>query len=362
VAAGAIASLLLSGISVVMVTALGLAALGRWGWRKAAAATAPAAVVYLVWLQGPGGHGLDTKNSNGLRDIPPYLWGGFRAALGEPLHSRTAGGVVALVLGALFVVRLPANWRRAPEVVALAVASALMYAVISQGRGAIQPPDVSRYRYLAIALVLPFILVSIAAIAHRFRPVEVVAVLGAAVLIVSGTAQLRTNAHTDSIVKLGLRDQFLASIRVAADERTLSDKPDFMYGSGVAVGQLRRLRDRGRLPKWHRSARSVAAARLALEVDVTPAKSLNPTTCVTADPAAPAVQLGPVQGQWSIGLRAVQPSTVQVFLPYDGGEVGPRVVVMAKGDLARVHSILRGPLIVRVLSGEARVCGPGATA
>ena len=361
VASGAVVSLMLSGISVVMVLALGIAALGRWGWRKAALATAPAAVTYLLWLSGPGGNGIDTKNSNRVGDIPSYVWGGFRAALGEPLHSRFAGGIVALVLGAVFLARLPANWRRAPEVVALAVVAVVMYAVISQGRGAVQAPDVSRYRYLAVALVLPFILRSLADIA-RPRIVEMLAVAGALIFVATGTAQLRTNARTDSLVKLGLREQLLASIHVAAHEETLSNNPDPNYGSGINVAQLRRLRDRGNLPAWHRSARSIAAARLALEVAVSPTHASTAAPCVNADAERPMVEVGPHRGRWVTVVRATDQAIVQLFLPYDGGNAGPRITVMAAGDSARVVSLLRGPLLVRVVSGAARVCGPGASA
>jgi hypothetical protein len=357
VAGGAIASLLLSGISVVMVAALGVGALGRWGWRKAVAVTAPAAVTYLVWLEGPGGNGLDTNNSNGVRDIPAYVWGGFRAAFGEPLHSRRAGGVVALVLVAALAVGVRSYWRRAPEIVGLALAAVLMYAVISQGRGAIQPPDVSRYRYLAFALVLPFILLTLAAAARRFRPVELVAVAGAAALVVSGAAQLRTNARTDSAVKLGLRDQFLASISVAAHDRTLlTDKPDFMFGSDVSVAQLRRLREHGRLPRWNRSARSVAAARLGLELVVS-SRGAPDTSCVSRSPTTPDAAAGPVAGDWAFGLHAQQRSLVQLFLRYTGGAAGPRLIQLEAGKAARVRAIVRGPMIVRVTSGAVRVCG-----
>jgi hypothetical protein len=366
VAIGAIVSLLLSGISVVMVVALGIGALGRWGWRKAAAVTAPAAVTYLLWLQGPGGAGLDQRsvNSHGWRDLGPYLWGGFRATFGEPLHSRTAGGVVALLLATVFVARLRWTWRRAPEVVALATAAILMYAVISQGRGAIQPPDVSRYRYLAIALVLPFILLSVSALAVRSRLVEVTAVVCAAALIAGGIVELRTNARTDSRVKLDLRSQLLASIDVAESEPTLTDKPDFMFGSGVDVAQLRRLRADGKLPAWNHSARSAAAARLGLEVDLVStsahASSASRTDCVIGEPETPAVEVGPRAGRWTLDLLADRTSRVQLFVSYVGGEVGPRFVEVGAGGSARIRAVLRTPLIVRVASGAVRVCGPEA--
>jgi hypothetical protein len=363
VAAGAIGSLMISGISVVMVVALGIAALGRGGWRTGAAVTAPAAAAYLLWLQGPGGDGLNrtAENSNGVRDIAPFVWGGFRAALGEPLHSRTVGGVVAVALALVFVAGARAWWRRAPEVVALAVAAIVMYAVISQGRGAIQPPDVSRYRYLAFALALPFLLLLLATAAERVRAVEIVAVLASVALVVTGTATLRTNARTDSAVKRDLREQFLASIAVAAREPTLSDKPDYMFGSGVGVEQLRRLRDHGRLPAWSRTARGVAGARLALEVDAAPSTSAGPhVICVKGDPTSPGIYVGPDAHEWAFRLRADRPAVVQLFLVYGGGAVGPRTVTVPARKTTLVRATLRTPLLVRVTSGEVGVCGAGA--
>jgi hypothetical protein len=370
VAAGAVASLLLSGISVVMVGALGVAALARWGWRKAALATVPAAAVYLLWLKLAGSVGLDGGTSiyrGGLGDIPEYVWGGLSATLGAVLHNDRAGDIALVALIAVVVIRVRAWWRTAPELVALAATAPVMFAVISQGRGAIQNPAAGRYLYLTAVMVLPIVALALSEVT-RERDWTVAAVVALCVAATAGgVSTLRVNARNERARELALKGQILTSLQLPA-ALNVTDLPDGRFSPDITLPRLRALAAKGNVPKYRPTVADIAAARLALGLHfgqhdedeaapvgvrgVLPAGATRGAgDCV--DLRAGDVVMTNTTARGAFNIRA---ASLQAFVPFAGGNAGPRDVTLPGGSIVPVYVTIPGDFLLR-LSGPTRVCG-----
>lgn len=392
VSLGAVASLMLSGISVVMVGAVGLAALGRWGWRRAAAVVMPAGAIYLAWLKVYGTVGLHGGNDQfhgGPKDIPRYVWGGLSDALGEPLHSRRAGELLLVMLVVVLAVMGRTWWKQAPEVLAVAAAAPVMFAVISQGRGAIQDPSAGRYLYLAAGMVLPLVAFAVHELLGDRRASTAVALVACLGVTASGVGLLRDTAHADRTRELTLRGQMLASVVVGPSEGVISDTPDFMWATDVRVAMLQRLQAKGQLPPIAPTARDTAQARLALQINgaknppvgkpltlgggtaqLSGDGEMYPTSdgCVdvdlrganlvvrTAPSAAPSAS-APNPPLATFTVTATTRDTLRVFVPYPGGNAGPRVFLLDAGDTVVIQDLVRDDAVFQLPTGVNHVCG-----
>lgn len=363
VAVGAIASLMLSGISVVMIGAVGLAALLRWGWRKALAATAPAGGAYLVWLQLYGRVGLGGPTSTyrgGPDDVARYVWGGVSTTLGAPFRSDRIGEALLVALLVTLVVKGRAWSRRAPSLFALAAACPVMFAVISQGRGAIQDPGAGRYLYLTAAMLLPLIGFAAQQLVGDAAPRVVIALVACFALTVVGVDQLRESARLDRARELALKGQMLAAIDVAKTERIVSDRPDFAYAADVTLDAMRRLRANGDLPAYTPTVADVAQARLALQVATSRQRVAGPCREVDLRGANAAINGSGTEPV----LVSITPSVsgdARLFVPYEANNAGPRLVALRAGTRTTIHSSFAGRLVVQLPAGTATVCGSAWT-
>jgi hypothetical protein len=376
VALGAIGALMLSGISVFLIGAVGLATLARWGWRKAIIATAPAGAAYLVWLKFQGKVGLEGANSQyhgGLDDIPRYVWGGITATLGAPFHSHLVGDVLFIALLAVLVLRGRDWFRRAPVLFALAAACPAMFAVISQGRGAIQNPAAGRYLYLCAGMLLPLVAFAAQQLVNGQALRVAAALVGCVALALIGTQQLFHNLHYDrDNVELALRGQILASLALAGHEPTVSDRPDFRYAGDITVGALQRLRARGELPAFTPTAANLASARLALELAYTYTRSAVGAAAATVPAATTITPQGDdcaavdlhganavirktgSEAIFSLQLRDA--GNTSWFVPFAGGNAGPRTIALKADERVFIHEVVDGELVLQ-LPGPATICG-----
>ena len=377
VAAGAIGALMLSGISVVMVAAVGLAALARWGWRKALLVVLPSAAVYALWSVFPGRVGL--TGSSEFRgqpdDIPRFGWGGLSATLGGPFRSDYAGQALLVVLGVVLVLRGRDWWRRAPGLLALAAAAPVMFVVISQGRGAFQDPASPRYMYLAAGMLAPMCGFAVQQLVAHERRRRILVFATCATLGVVGANELIRAARPERTRELALKGQLLASRTVAESETTLSDRPDFAYYRRTRVSDLVELERTARLPGIVPTARDLAFARLALQVrvgrgraavDVVSATAAAPPgarvrargACATVDlrggnavieraAAAPAV----------FSLTASGAGAAHLFVPFAGGNAGPRTIALKPRRTVTITEVVDGALLLQTAPGSHTVCG-----
>jgi hypothetical protein len=169
-----LAALMCSGVGVMLVVAVGMAALLKRGIRIAAVHTLPLAAAFGVWFWLIGG---DAFNSSaGHRIDLAFIGTGFSHAF----RDFSQGSVGALVLAALIVTGLVVTVRRAPasavRILAVPVSmaiSALLFLLISGlGRASAFGPSFAeqgRYTYLVIALFLPVVAVAADAFGRRSR-------------------------------------------------------------------------------------------------------------------------------------------------------------------------------------------------
>lgn len=376
VATGAVLSLGLSGISVVMTGAVALAAFGRWGWRQAVAVTAPAAVVYLVWLQFSGSVGLEagTAQYHGeLRDLPGYVWTGLTRTLGAPVRSPIVGGVLVVLLLVLAARRGRAWWPQHAGAVALAVAAPTLLAVISQGRGGAQPADSGRYLYLVLALLTPLAGIALTAVLARHRLIAPAVAVACVAAALGGASLLHKNAQLERTRELALQGQILAAPGIAMREAIVNVHPDYRYATELTVDQVAALMRSGKLPDWQSTTVvGRTAARLALEVAVAPRPgevggvvgtvsapgTFRPAgACAEVDAGGGLLVVSVPRGKGRFSLTPARTGTLNLYTLYRGGAAGPRTLAVRAGERIDIVTTVRGRLGLGVPAGTNRFCG-----
>lgn len=378
VAVGAVLSLMMSGISVVMVGVVGLVALARWGWRKALEVTVPAGVAYVVWFMRYGEPAIEAQDQlhGTLRDIPRYVVGGVGGTLGEALDRRAWGSALLVAL-ALVVAWHARRWlRTAPEALAMATGAVALYVVISQGRGALPQPATSRYLYLSAGLLLPVVVVAVASATRRWQWAQGVAVVATLAVVVAGGFRLQRESEVQRAIDLANRGQYIAAEQLAATGiHLVSDQPQSPFAPDLTTADQVSLRKRGKSFDHVPNARDKAGARLALQVGstegaptdrplgdtrVTKLKEFSlrplPNGCmrIDANGVNVEVQMG---GRSAFSITSPVSGIVQLFVPFESGYAGPRYVGLKAGVTTTVVSDLVGAMVVQLLPGVSEMCG-----
>ena len=157
-----VASLMCSTIGDAMVVGAAVLAFARLPWRRALAVLALPIFSYALWFSGVGRLGLSAHSDRftlgTLTALPRYMWDGLSWALGRASNLQPAGAVILVVLIVWALWNTPKMWRRQPVLLALCVATVAFYVLAGLGRDiSSATPDVSRYVYVAIALLTPVI-------------------------------------------------------------------------------------------------------------------------------------------------------------------------------------------------------------
>ena len=144
-----VCALMCSGIGVPMVAGCGLVALTRRNLKATLIAVIVPAVVFLTWWETIGHTG--TATTLAFRDLPSYVWAGLTASVAGYFDLPHVVGAVLVV-----VLILAALWRRNVPA-ALAVTTVALYLFVGTGRSILgaNQAAISRYSYLAVALLLP---------------------------------------------------------------------------------------------------------------------------------------------------------------------------------------------------------------
>ena len=151
-----VGSLLCSDIGIPMIVACGLVALAQRKFREAAIAVGPPIFVFLVWYIAIGYQGAASDSTFAKLDLgglSSYAWTGLTSSFSGFLDApHFVGILMAVLLGAAAIV-----YRNAPA--ALAASVLPLYAFIGLGRlhEGVGQSTVSRYSYVAVAMVLPLI-------------------------------------------------------------------------------------------------------------------------------------------------------------------------------------------------------------
>jgi hypothetical protein len=209
-----LAALMCSTIGDAMVVGAAVLAAARLPYRRVIGAIGPPVVLYALWFAVVGHLGLashsDQLDLSTFTNLPSYVWTGLSAALGQSFNLSAAGGALLVGLGAWVAYNFRALWREAPALLGLGAAVLVFYALAAVGRDATTvSPTVSRYVYVALALLLP-------AIARLLTPRQPfrLAVLGAVALLVfsalGNIGQARTWSTNRVATSAALKTEVLA--------------------------------------------------------------------------------------------------------------------------------------------------------
>lgn len=355
-AAGALMS---SGAGVTLVAVGALAAGVRRGARAALWAAVPPAVLYGVWLAGPGRSGLRSQEVTGpgLGQVPRFVLTGLDHALRTTFGFPAAGLVVAAALAAWVAVRgrrLLAGGEGVAAACAVGAVGSLALAGVgrvSLGMAAARAP---RYVYEAVALLLPAIGLAAGAVVRR-RPAAYAAVAVVTAAVVAHNLDLLAGAAGEqSAQEQGTRRELLAAADlVASGEALPGSSPQPTWAPNLSLDHFHRMVADGKLPTGRGvgpADRLAAASFLQLAlVDAPPPPapapaSLDHTADVAVTPGAAGCQVleprgeGPAawvrfEARGSVRLQAPAGGNVAVELA-DGrsGRTGPpRYFVLPAG-------------------------------
>jgi hypothetical protein len=341
-----------SDVAIVMIAAVGIAALFRRRWSVAALQTLPLAALYALWLWGFGrGARTDADLGHITRSARTTLFSTFDALGQVPF----VGWLLAAVLfaGAALAWRDAGRRSALGASTALAIGAGLFSVLLGLTRFGLgsQFAASSRYLHVVAALVLPLLAVAADALARRWRyatPVVLVLLLiglpgnVAAVGDNVGPAA-RYREYRRGVAALP-RDPFA---RLAP--RSLHPTPSF--AAEVTVGWLLDAARDGRLPDPPRSTprqRATDGLRLTLEQRDAYGGGCPPLRMPTTRRLAEGERIG-IQGAVSVQAVARDGAQPQP-LPFGTGLLAP----------AHRHTLraVAGPLIVRIAprSLDAGLC------
>jgi predicted lipoprotein with Yx(FWY)xxD motif len=184
------AALMCSGVGVIMALVVGLATLGRRGWRVALFHTVPLAAVYLGWWLGYARTYEGSRGSSDLGMLARWSWIGYRTAF-EAMGQFTVVGILLAVILAVGLAVAVASYDLAKLRTRVSASAALLVGAIVFVVAAGWQRQVfhefkldhaadSQYSYIFVAMALPALAVAVNAIGRRWRfllPVALVPLL-----------------------------------------------------------------------------------------------------------------------------------------------------------------------------------------
>ena len=228
-----LASLMCSTIGDAMVVGAAVLALARLPWKRALAVLALPVVAYGAWFAGVGRLGLaahsDRFTLGTLTSLPRFVWDGLSWALGRAFNLEAAGVVILIGIIAWVAWHAAKILREQPVLLALSAATVSFYLLAGLGRDiSTGTPDVSRYVYVAIALLTPVI----ATLLSPQRAPAVVRLAAVALLVVTLIGNVGGPAPPDQ-----RRDHDHGQCQAVGGAQGVQDgNPD--PGQGCAVRQV----------------------------------------------------------------------------------------------------------------------------
>jgi hypothetical protein len=281
--AGFLSLLCASGLAIIMVAVVGVAALVRRGRAVAAFHTVPLALIYGVWWLLVGRHYRGLVSSSALTRLPAIVdWVNNEVSATFEAMGQVPG--LGVVMGGVLIVGFVLAWRsrNGEERRTLTATGALLIgALIFLAVGAWQraTPNLPGYatdsHFLDVlaALVLPGIAVAADAIARRWRVLLPVML---ALLLIGIPGNLRHLGNSGgpggleaASWQIATRDELLrAAYLPGADALPRSDQPDPYFLWYVTFGWLLDQKRAGRLPSPpHHSAQWEATAMLSYSLE-----------------------------------------------------------------------------------------------
>lgn len=242
----AVAALMCSAVGIATTFGLAVTLATRRSWSQAVRVLAAPVAAFAVWWGLVGRKALtvmhDVVTASVIRHAPGYVWAQLTNALGSGQHAL--GAVVAVLVAAWLLRRLPAVAKRRPGTLGLVAAALAFYAMTALARDRLGDKTPSRYVYVGVALLLP---VAVGALTswwrrwarrRRLRRVSLAAPLtlllafiaANVTIAVTWAAQRTTTVRRDEM-------QILTSARLlAAGQPVINHYP--FPGSGFYAGRL----------------------------------------------------------------------------------------------------------------------------
>ena len=356
------AALMFSGVGVIMVLVVGLAALVRRGWRAALFHTVPLAALYAAWWFGYArSYSPALGSSTDAASLVRWSWIGIRSSF-EAMGQLTGVGIV---LAVVLVVGLVLAWgfgdraglrSRAAMPAALLVGAVVFLVAAGWQRQTFDEFKLShagdsQYLYIFAALALPALAVAADAIARLWRPLFVVALVplligipGNFEMFASGPVGLYQTAAESSYRQTVVA---LASVPIARQvppstqigELTSLFRPQ-PAPLDVTLGWLLDQKASGRLP-------DVGPIDPRVEADATLALALRQSPSAASSPSAGS-------------STAPKQATTQPAQPATGGTPFVRVASNSKDGPLLVDS--NGMTLYTLVAGLRPIACPAACA
>jgi len=339
VPAALLASLMCSTIGDAMLVGAAVLAFARLPWKQATRALGPPLAAYVIWFVGVGHLGISAHSDHftlsTFTSLPGYMLTGLSAALGQAFNLGTAGTALLVGLGAWVAWHMGRLWTEAPALLGLSAAAVAFYALVAVGRdGLAVSPDVSRYVYVAIALLVPVIAKLLSSVATwPAARLGVVALLCLSTLGNVGQAQTWTKAET--ALTSGLKTELAATGELlAAGVHDVSgpQAAPVPYDPNLSAADIVRLERSRMLPKVPLSALDMVNARSVLALGVWNGDNMT----LSARPLFPGrfrfvkVRFGVASarrhGCVTFSPRAISPA-MQIWLRIPGGQGSASVKV-----------------------------------
>ncbi len=268
-----LASLMCSTIGDAMVVGAAVLALARLPWKRALAVLALPVVAYGAWFAGVGRLGLaahsDRFTLGTLTSLPRFVWDGLSWALGRAFNLEAAGVVILIGIIAWVAWHAAKILREQPVLLALCAATVSFYLLAGLGRDiSTGTPDVSRYVYVAIALLTPVI----ATLLSPQRAPAVVRLAAVALLVVTligNVGQAHTWVKARVALTSRLKIDVLASGRLVAagvQDVTGPNAAPISYFPNLSAAGLAALQRAHLLPPAALTPLDMANARALLAV------------------------------------------------------------------------------------------------
>jgi hypothetical protein len=275
VSACLLAALMCSTVGDALVVGGAVVLVARRPAKRACAVLALPVVSYAIWFAFLGRPGVSAPNDHfGLATfttVPSYVAFGLSAALGQSANALGAGTALLVALAAWLAWR--ARWAlpRHPELLGLPVAATAFYVLAAVGRDQTAGAFivVSRYVWVAMALLLPVIAVALSGrpegALHRPLRVAAIGLLVSTALGNVGQAQAWAAGRTT--VTRALRARLLAVGELLAagvsDVSGPSASPLRLYPD-LSAADIAALEAAGRLPRPRLAEGALAEGRVLL--------------------------------------------------------------------------------------------------
>jgi hypothetical protein len=268
-----LASLMCSTIGDAMAVGAAVLVFARRPKREATRVLALPVLAYTVWFVVVGRLGL-TEHSDqfplaSFTGIPNFVWSGLSSALGQAFNLEGAGAAILVGLGAWVVWKSGPLWRQNPALIALCCTAVAFYALLAVGRdGSSVSPGMSRYTYVAMALLLP-VVAKLLSPAGQSSVARWAAVALLALIALGNVGQAQTWASSRVSFTSRLKTNVLAAGQLLASGAQDVSGPGaapIYFDPNLSASALADLQRSGWLPHAALSAQELVNARTLLAV------------------------------------------------------------------------------------------------